>query len=773
MKEKVISFCRRRRRKRSEEGSYQILEEQVVKTNEGENSNVLSKIVMSRNVDASTRLWLFEEALNRVPELADVKHLNALPIHHTVRNLGRMDCQTKYTILNMLVEAYPQGLVEGDPTGQTPLHIACCRGNSVKEIKLLIRKGEQAAFVKDNKGNLPIHIALCRKCTAEKLRVLYNVHPQSLFAVNNRGYNPITLASSNSESQLNASLILFLKEKLLDNAPEMGDDFSTENVPNVAAAPAATYEGSPTNGGVKNSSNKTTPPEQKEVVDLVCTSDSDDESSPSHQAHGDYKDDKYIPDSPPVTIHTEKPYSVRRDVMNTQDYATSARANPSALLSPQQQQLLQLQQQRQSINANINASPHLANPPLSHHHHQFIALDHHRLAAAQAAAFPNQFAMQAGHHMISIPREAAAQFAQTPSLAQRTPLSAATISGAPPSVTNMTGRQYQVQQPRVDPNMGPLVENERGIHEKIINQMDESHDKLVEDMVKNYENVFLSFEEYRKEETGLQSQIDEINLPFQTENKECTLSKVDPWDELKAEVFNLKQDMFRKKGDQEPAVDNLRSRHSDEMKKKLTSHFESISAIKTSHSIMLLKQKNSSRGEVVSLNAHHENLSNIYDRNIIEFQEKIKKTEKDAEATKYEQESRQEKCTKMNIDFVLESRRLTEYTEELILCKKRVLEARIEYLSSKLEKKDEIKSALDEELLDYKEVDTNVCEDDKAGTDMIMLLKADKNRLHEQVATLKKIIGEEAEEKAAGDNSFFVEVNKDIDMTENISLMDF
>merc|ERR1712232_6722 len=198
-------------------------------------------------------------------------------------------------------------------------------------------------------------------------------------------------------------------------------------------------------------------------------------------------------------------------------------------------------------------------------------------------------------------------------------------------------------------------------------------------------------------------------------------------------------------------------------------HFESMSAIKTSHSIMLLKQKNSSRGEVVTLSNHHENLRNIYDRNIIEFQEKIKKVEKDIEATKHQQETRQEKCTKMNMDFILESRRLTEFTEELILCKKRVLEARIEYLSSKLEKKDDLKTKLDEELLDYDEVDTNVCEDDKAGTDMIMLLKADRSRLHEQVATLKKMIGEEAEEKADGDNSFFVEVDKDIDMTEKIS----
>ena len=82
-----------------------------LKTPDGSYSNILSKLVMGRNVDPKTRLWLFEQSLAKIPELATVKHLNSLPIHHAVRNLGRMDCQTKYAILNMLVEAYPQGLV--------------------------------------------------------------------------------------------------------------------------------------------------------------------------------------------------------------------------------------------------------------------------------------------------------------------------------------------------------------------------------------------------------------------------------------------------------------------------------------------------------------------------------------------------------------------------------------------------------------------------------------------------------------------------------------
>ena len=107
--------------------------------------------------------------------------------------------------------------------------------------------------MKDDKGDLPIHIALCRKCTAEKLRVLHNAHPQSLFAVNNRGYNPITLASSDSESQMNASLILFLKEKLLDSTSEMSEALSAESMLNTATTAAASKESSHSDSSMKNS----------------------------------------------------------------------------------------------------------------------------------------------------------------------------------------------------------------------------------------------------------------------------------------------------------------------------------------------------------------------------------------------------------------------------------------------------------------------------------------------------------------------------------------
>jgi len=65
-------------------------------------------------------------------------------------------------------------------------------------------------------------------------------------------------------------------------------------------------------------------------------------------------------------------------------------------------------------------------------------------------------------------------------------------------------------------------------------------------------------------------------------------------------MHNLKQDMIQKKAEQDQAVGNLRSNHSDERKKKWTSHFESISAIKASHSLMLFKQQNSSRTEVTA-----------------------------------------------------------------------------------------------------------------------------------------------------------------------------
>jgi len=58
--------------------------------------------------------------------------------------------------------------------------------------------------------------------------------------------------------------------------------------------------------------------------------------------------------------------------------------------------------------------------------------------------------------------------------------------------------------------------------------------------------------------------------------------------------------MIQKKAEQDQAVGNLRSNHSDERKKKWTSHFESTSAIKASHSLMLFKQQNSSRTEVTA-----------------------------------------------------------------------------------------------------------------------------------------------------------------------------
>jgi len=466
------------------------------------------------------------------------------------------------------------------------------------------------------------------------------------------------------------------------------------------------------------------------VVDLVCTSESDNESSSSYKRPND-KEEVYIPDSPQNSVQLGEASNSMKTYLQAQQYASSARAHSSPMLSPQQQQQL-LQQQRQAMTTNMSPL-HQTNGTSPHQ--QFMTLDHHRLAAAQAAALSN-IAIRAGTQVITIPREAATHFTQT-SLGQ---------SGR---ITSNPGQaSHQAHQRPIDPSMASLLDKEQRMHDQKLLQLDEAHDKLVENMVKNCEQIFANFEEYKKGEVQLQRQIEDVKNSVLTENfrrSDDNSIKEDSYNGLKADIHSLKKEISRKKAEQEQAMHNLKVIHSNELKKNYTSHFEFVTASKARHSSMLEKQRKDRVEREKNCAVACDHLL----KKFIEYQEKITNLDELIKKSKYQQ----------GLNFVLECRTSSEQTNLYILQKKKWLETQIEYLNTKLDKKDEFDSMLDQHLLDFKEIENRYDEgDDKADIDMIMLLRADKDRLHEQIAALKELIGKD--------------INKDVDMSEEILVID-
>ena len=107
-----------------------------------------------------------------------------LPLHHACTNGAAPE------VMQILIDAYPQGKLQQDNQMRTPLHFYATRNfanpaQMAANAELLSDTG--AAALCDRGGMYPIHYACAYGTDPAVLEVLTKVHPESLTAKENKG----------------------------------------------------------------------------------------------------------------------------------------------------------------------------------------------------------------------------------------------------------------------------------------------------------------------------------------------------------------------------------------------------------------------------------------------------------------------------------------------------------------------------------------------------------------------------------------------------------
>lgn len=132
-----------------------------------------------------------------------------LPLHHACANGASPE------VLKLVVDAFPDGRLQQDRQGRTPLHFYATRhhdspANMALNAELLAEDG--AAALQDRSGMLPFHYACAYGTHVAVLKALARVHPDSLRARDDNGRTPMHLAMVNAHRDESPSVIRFLLE---------------------------------------------------------------------------------------------------------------------------------------------------------------------------------------------------------------------------------------------------------------------------------------------------------------------------------------------------------------------------------------------------------------------------------------------------------------------------------------------------------------------------------------------------------------------------------
>lgn len=131
-----------------------------------------------------------------------------LPLHHA--------CSAKTVtpqVIEALLEAYPEALLERDETGKIPLIHACRRDtSSMDAVKAVLT--EKTAKTHDAEGKCALHWACEYRCTKPKVQLLVDAAPSVVKHVDNYGRLPLHWECSIvSERKEKMSVVSYLVEQ--------------------------------------------------------------------------------------------------------------------------------------------------------------------------------------------------------------------------------------------------------------------------------------------------------------------------------------------------------------------------------------------------------------------------------------------------------------------------------------------------------------------------------------------------------------------------------
>ncbi|KAL7562251.1 hypothetical protein ACA910_004057 [Epithemia clementina (nom. ined.)] len=188
-------------------------------------TTIIHQAITSKG-DVAKRAKVVERILATHPKAAMIKNgYGSLPLHVICQRNTKMTSRVKERLIYLLVDAYPDALIEEGGTGKrTPLHIVFTDYINARLVNLMIKRGSQACFMRDKKGWLPAHVACSRHCSPDKLRMLLNVNPAALHERTYAGETLLKLASAGAtRSHPNFALIeelhRYLNESFVQHQP--------------------------------------------------------------------------------------------------------------------------------------------------------------------------------------------------------------------------------------------------------------------------------------------------------------------------------------------------------------------------------------------------------------------------------------------------------------------------------------------------------------------------------------------------------------------------
>ena len=109
----------------------------------------------------------------------------------------------------MLLEQYPEAVIEKDSFGRLPLHHACQYAPKGAEvISFFIERHPWACQARDDLGDTPLHLVCRFGPTMEVIELLFQKHPEAVQEKNNDGNTPFHLVSLFHRD--NTEVILFM-----------------------------------------------------------------------------------------------------------------------------------------------------------------------------------------------------------------------------------------------------------------------------------------------------------------------------------------------------------------------------------------------------------------------------------------------------------------------------------------------------------------------------------------------------------------------------------
>ena len=133
---------------------------------------------------------------------------NVLPIHEAAVGGAPVE------VMQALVQAYPEGLMQVESSYQRlPLHCACRKNAIPQVIHLLCQAQPDACLAADSLGRLPLHYALSNGADPSVVAILMTTKPEAARGLDQRGWTPLHVACSMGAS-------LSVCKSILDAYPE-------------------------------------------------------------------------------------------------------------------------------------------------------------------------------------------------------------------------------------------------------------------------------------------------------------------------------------------------------------------------------------------------------------------------------------------------------------------------------------------------------------------------------------------------------------------------